>query len=177
MAIDISPLYTAVQSNIDCEIHDGNLNYTPLDINRLTAVFTCLASKFIATPRILQKPGSSDSDITEVWTRPVQYLYQLDIYKQYPVQSQQVSTAPPFELEAMTIIDSINSQAPALSQAHNLGVFSLDNVTYSSESYVGNLIIHRATVQFNIIATSLVKFSNDNPRIKCIQFNTTPLEF
>lgn len=177
MAIDISPLYTAVQSNIDCEIHDGNLNYTPLNLETLTLVFTCLASKFIATPRISRKPGSDNSVITEVWTRPVQYLYQLDIYKQYSMSSSTESTAPPFELEAITVIDSINSQAPTLSQVHNLGVFALDNVNYSSESYVGNLTIHRAQVQFNIIATSIVKFSSDKQRIKCAQFKSTPLEF
>lgn len=175
MAIDISPLYDVVQQQINCNIHDGNFAFTPIQPEELTVIFTLVNSKFLTGPKIERKQGGSDKYITEVWSRSIEYVYQLDIYKQMQINSPGVSIAPDFEIEVHTVIDSINSQSPRFSKEHGLGVCVLDNVNFSLETYTTNTVMHRATVTFSILAESIVKFSTNIPRFKCTKITTHEL--
>lgn len=175
MAIDISPLYETVQTHIPCEVYDGHLGFVPLDYSQLCVVFTLTGANRVSSPTIERKEGNSDKYVTEVWSRIVEYQYQIDIMRQMTVDPQHESQTPPFEMEAFTVIDSINQARTRITKEYGLAVLPLSGIDFSLNTVAANTTIHRASCTFSILAESLVKFSSNTRRLACIKPQLTKL--
>lgn len=178
MAIDISPLYEVVQTHIYCDVYDGNYGFTPVDFSQLSVIFTLTNTAYLSSPVKLRKQGNTDAVITEVWTRQVEYLYQLDIFRQVstdPEPALRGFAAPPFETEAFTVVDSINSARSRLSKRHDLHVLPLVDINFSLTNNASGIPCHRAFVTFSILGESLVKFSNNVPAVACVNPTIIPV--
>lgn len=175
MAVDITPLYGIVQAHIPCDVYDGNLGFTPIDFSKLSVIFTLLTAASLSTPKKERKEANAAHLITEVWSRAVEYTYQLDIYRQVTVEINDSSPTPPFEYETFTVVDSINKSREEVSKLYNFSVLPPSDINFTTETVGGGIACHRATTTFNILAESLVKFISNTKKADCVKSILQPL--
>lgn len=173
MAINITPLVKIVRQTISYKVYNGNLNLTPVDFDNGAVIFTLTGTKPVSTPQYTDRAVRGDDTTFErVWTAVNEYNYQLDIMKTMPKEAD-ITPLVPFELEAFSIVNNLQSKAGELLKDHGLGL-SYINTRFMVE-FTHSKPTNRMIGTFYILSQNKVRIKTSVAKAKCAEPSITHL--